>query len=73
MCAVWASLNSFLIVVFAFNGRINPASLELTAYLFPMLPVGVFLGERLHGCLNERHFRIFVYSLLLISGVALLF
>jgi uncharacterized membrane protein YfcA len=71
MCTVWASMNTFLIVVFSLNGRINPESLKLTAYLIPVLPLGVLLGEWLHNRINEHVFRVSIYSLLLVSGVTL--
>jgi uncharacterized protein len=71
MCTVWASMNTFLIVVFSLNGRINPESLKLTACLIPVLPLGVLLGEWLHKRINEHVFRVFIYSLLLISGLTL--
>ena len=72
LCTVWFTLNAFLIVAFSVNGRINPASLEVTAFLLPVLPIGILLGEWLHGRIQERHFRVFIYALLLASGVKLL-
>lgn len=71
MCTVWASLNTVLIVIFSFNGRINPDSLKLTALLMPVLPLGVLLGEWLHDRINEHLFRIFIYALLFVSGLTL--
>jgi len=38
----------------------------------PVLPIGILLGEWLHGRIQERHFRVFIYALLLASGVKLL-
>jgi uncharacterized membrane protein YfcA len=72
MCTVWASMNTFLIVVFSINGRINAESLKLTAGLIPLLPLGILLGEWLHKRINEHIFRIFIYSLLLVSGLTLI-
>jgi uncharacterized membrane protein YfcA len=71
MCTVWASMNTFLIVVFSLNGRINAETLSLTAWLIPVLPLGILLGEWLHKRINEHLFRVFIYSLLLISGLTL--
>lgn len=71
MCTVWASMNAFLIVVFSLNGRINPESLKMTAWLLPVLPIGILLGEWLHNRVNEHQFRVFIYCLLLVSGVTL--
>jgi len=64
-------MNTVLIVVFLLNGRINPESLKLTACLIPVLPLGVLLGEWLHKRINEHVFRVFIYSLLLVSGLTL--
>ncbi len=73
LCAVWAILNSFLILVFIVNGRINSDCLKSAAFLFPLLPLGILAGEWLHNRINEHYFRIFIFSLLLFSGGTLLF
>ncbi len=72
LCAVWATLNTILILVFALKGRINPASIEMSALLLPLLPAGILVGEWLHHRINERHFRLIIYALLLISGATLI-
>ena len=71
LCTVWVTLNGFLVVAFALNGRINPASLELTAWLLPVVPLGILIGERLHGWVDERLFKLCIYGLLFISGLTL--
>jgi len=71
LCAVWASLNSILVAVFAYQGRITPVSIEMTALLFPVLPVGILVGEWLHNRIQEKHFRLLIYGLLLFSGATL--
>jgi uncharacterized membrane protein YfcA len=71
LCTVWVILNTFLVIVFSVNGRINPVSLKLTACLLPVVPLGILLGERLHGRLDERVFKICIYVLLFFSGLML--
>ena len=61
-----------MIVTFSVNGRVNPVSLGVTAFLLPVLPVGILLGEWLHGRIQQRRFRMFIYGLPLASGVKLL-
>jgi len=73
MCTVWGSLNTLLVVVFLLNGRINLASLTLSAYLLPALPLGIILGEWMHGRVNEEQFKIIIYLLLLVAGLTLVF
>ncbi len=71
MCTVWATVNTIMIGVFVANGRINLHSLSLTAALMVVLPVGIVVGEWTHGKINERQFRMVIYSLLIVSGLAL--
>ena len=44
---------------------------QVLAYA-PLLLVGLWLGERLHRRFDERHFRISIYILLLVTGTLLL-
>ncbi len=69
MCALWLPLNLVLTVAFVINGRINPETLKITACLLPVLPVGVFVGERLHKLVSGYIFKLLVYGLLLVSGL----
>jgi uncharacterized membrane protein YfcA len=72
LCAVWATLNTILTLIFALKGRINMVSMEMTALLIPLLPAGIFVGEWLHDRINERHFRMVIYGLLFFSGITLM-
>ena len=72
LCTVWATMNLIMIVIFSTGGRIDGESLALTGSLLPILPLGILAGEFFHGRINERGFRVFIYCLLLVSGVALL-
>ena len=71
LCTVWAVLNTFLTLAFIANGRIDSASLILTAALLPALCLGLVAGEWLHGRVSEEHFRRMTCTMLLVAGVAL--
>jgi uncharacterized membrane protein YfcA len=38
---------------------------------FPMMLVGIVIGDRFHARMNERTFRYLVSTVLIISGIAL--
>lgn len=71
LCTVWAVLNTFLTVAFIANGRIDGASLMLTAALLPALGLGIVMGEWLHGRVSEQRFQRMTHAMLLLAGVAL--
>jgi uncharacterized membrane protein YfcA len=70
LVTVWLTLNGLLSVVFLLDGRLLPALPKVAAYL-PLLAVGVWLGEHLHHKVSERHFRIAIYCLLIVTGALL--
>jgi uncharacterized membrane protein YfcA len=70
LVTVWLTLNGLLSVVFLLDGRLLPALPKVAAYL-PLLAVGVWLGEHLHRKVSERHFRIAIYCLLIVTGALL--
>ena len=53
------------------DGRLQPALPQVLAYA-PLLLLGLWLGERLHRRFDERHFRIAIYILLVVTGTLLL-
>jgi|SRR5690554_1232146 len=67
LICVWFLLNSTLTVAFLLDGRLLPA-LPTVAYLALLLPLGVWLGERLHSRVDELLFRKLIYALLLVTG-----
>lgn len=68
---VWFVLNSTLTITFLAQGRLLPALPTVLLYL-PLIPLGILLGERLHQALDEQRFRLWIYRLLLLAGLALL-
>lgn len=71
LLTVWLTLNALLTLAFLVDGRLWPVLPQVAAYA-PLLLVGVWLGERLHRRFDERHFRIAIYLLLLVTGLLLL-
>nr|WP_286675155.1 sulfite exporter TauE/SafE family protein [Pseudomonas subflava] len=71
LVSVWFTLNSLLTAAFLVDGRLQPALPQVLAYA-PLLLVGLWLGEHLHRRFDERHFRIAIYALLLVTGTLLL-
>lgn len=71
MIAVWLVLNLALCVTFTLQGKVQP-QLGLIAAFVPVIVFSVWLGSRLHHRLDETKFRVMVYWLLVLVGVALL-
>lgn len=71
LVTVWFTLNSLLTLAFLLDGRLLPALPQVLTYA-PLLLLGVWLGERLHRRFDERHFRLAIYILLLVTGILLL-
>jgi uncharacterized membrane protein YfcA len=71
LVTVWFTLNSLLTLAFLLDGRLQPALPQVLTYA-PLLLVGLWLGEHLHQRFDERHFRIAIYCLLLLTGTLLL-
>jgi len=72
LSTLWFILNLFLSITYGVAGRITPGSLWIMAILIPVVPIGVFLGERLHSRISEERFRLVIYCLLLVAGASLL-
>ena len=71
LICVWLTLNSLLTLIFAIDGSLLPALPRIAAFL-PVAISGVSLGEWLHHRISEQRFRVAVFLLLLVTGIALL-
>lgn len=71
MVFVWFTLNAFLTIAFLLDGRLIPVLGNVLMYI-PLLYVAVKLGNVLHHKVKEEHFRVAVYTLLLLTGVILI-
>ena len=70
--AVWLILSVVLTGFYLFSGKLTAASVKLVIVLFPMIVVGIFLGEWLHHRIDEFRFKIFVFAVLLIAGFSII-
>lgn len=71
LISVWFVLNSSLTVAFALDGRLYQA-LPLLIWLVALIPLGVWLGGKLHARVDEQYFRRLVYVLLVVTGMLLM-
>lgn len=68
---VWFSLNSALTAWYLWQGRLQPEAIWVLAYL-PLIPLGIWLGERLHHRVDEASFRQWIYRLLALAAMGLM-
>jgi len=71
MIVVWFSMNIVLASAFLLDGRLQPLLGNVAMYL-PLLLVAIKLGNYLHEKINEKHFRLGIYGLLLVTGLILI-
>lgn len=72
MSAVWVCFNAVLVLSVVARGGFDGPTAQRTIWLLPVVPLGVWLGERLHPHIPDRAFRGLVQGLLLVGGAALL-
>ncbi len=72
LSVVWLILNLVLLTMYFQTGKITSETVKYSGMLLPVLPVGILFGELLHHRINERIFRIGVFSLLVIAGFSLI-
>lgn len=72
-CAFFWMLNLIKLLPFAMLGRIQPDNLKLGAALLPVIPLGVALGWWLTHKMEQKHYIVLIYAVLLITSVTLIF
>jgi len=72
LIVVWLPLNAVLCLQLIIAGRLTATEAPTVGMLLLTLPLGVWLGERLHNRVDEGNFRRMVFSLLLFAGLAML-
>jgi hypothetical protein len=70
---LFAILNYIKLIPYALLGQLNGENLLISGILSPLVPVGFWLGIKLHNRVNERMFYNLAYIFLLITGVKLLY
>ena len=73
MVVLFTIVNYVKLVPYALLGQINLSNMTTSLLLVPLAPVGVWLGIRLHGVVDESWFYPVCYVLLFITGVKLLY
>lgn len=71
LIVVWFSLNSLLTVLFLIEGRMHQSWWTVLVYL-PLIPLGIWLGERLHNQVDDARFKVWIYRLLALAGLGLM-
>jgi uncharacterized membrane protein YfcA len=73
LTAVWLLLNTVLVSMFVYAGRITAETGTATACLLPSIPLGVLLGQWIHDRVDETLFRRLLFGLLAIMALPLIF
>ena len=73
LVVLFAVINYVKLVPYALLGQLNTANLLTALALVPLIPVGTWLGVKLHHRIPERPFYIVCYWLLTIMGSKLLY
>jgi uncharacterized membrane protein YfcA len=71
MIALFLFSNTVKLGLYYWLTAHNPHTLLLAAVLMPAVPVGVWLGKRLHDRLDEQRLYLFFYLLLAVTGLKL--
>ena len=66
-------VNYVKLIPYALLGQLNGDNLLTSLIFAPLVPVGVWLGIKLHDRVNERLFYSLAYFFLLVTGVKLLY
>ena len=71
LSALWLASNIVLVLGYLESGMLTRETLTLSAMMFPALILGLWLGEKAHGAVNERTFRIATWAILLFASSSL--
>lgn len=71
LCMVWTVLNAVMIGQWVMSSSLTPHIWKMTAFCLPFTLVGLVLGNHAHYRINEIMFRKMVYSVLIVSGIVL--
>jgi uncharacterized membrane protein YfcA len=73
LVVLFAVINYVKLIPYALLGQLNTANMLTALALVPLIPVGTWLGIKLHDRIPERPFYIVCYCLLTIMGSKLLY
>lgn len=72
MCFVFAAENLFRVAAYSLAGLLKAEAVRHAVLLAPFMALGLWLGMRLSGKLDEKRVRHAVIVMLMLSGLALL-
>ncbi len=72
LCLLWTTLNTVLLVGYAFSGNFSAPVLGGVGAMLPFLAAGIVVGEKLHDRADEELFGKVVFSVLLATGIFML-
>jgi uncharacterized membrane protein YfcA len=71
---LWTVLNTILVLKWTAQGGVwNAEVTKAIGVAFPFLIAGIFAGDWMHHRVNERVFRLLVYAVLFLSGLAVFY
>jgi uncharacterized protein len=73
LCLLWATLNSIIIGSYIASSAITADDARRTAFMLPFLALGIIAGEWAHQRVKPEAFKLIVFSMLLVTGVIMLF
>ena len=72
LCLLWLTLNSMMIIKWAVSGDVFTMHfLKMFFCILPFSGAGIIFGDFMHRRINERNFRLLVYSVLIGAAVML--
>ncbi|MDH7601643.1 MAG: sulfite exporter TauE/SafE family protein [Armatimonadota bacterium] len=73
LCTLWFTLNSILVLTWAYTRALQPEIWTYTAICTPFTIIGMVLGDRCHRMLDEESFKTAVFTVLLLSGAVIIY
>jgi uncharacterized membrane protein YfcA len=73
LAVLFAVINYFKLIPYAMLGQLDSTNLLTALALAPLIPVGTWLGVKLHHRIPERPFYLVCYCLLTLMGSKLLY
>lgn len=73
LAVLFAAINYVKLIPYALLGQFDTANLLTALALVPLIPVGTWLGVKLHHRIPERPFYLVCYCLLTLMGAKLLY
>jgi len=72
LAAVWLALGLVLLTTFVIEGRYEASSALDLLVLLPAVPLGLWVGEKLHHRVDEGRFKAGIWILLIVAAASLL-